>query len=328
MKRLAIIDDYQGVALQMADWSSLDGEVEITVFRDTLAGEDALAERLRDFEIVCIMRERTPFPRSLFEKLPKLEHLFTSGMRNRSVDLAAARDHGVVVTGTPTLDYPTPELAWGLIIACARQIPMEDRAMHEGRWAQVVGRGLKEATLGIIGLGRMGSQVARVGLAFGMTVLAWSPNLTAERCAEVGVTLTASKRALLEQADFVTLHVMLGERSRGMIGADDLAAMKPTAYLINTSRGPVVDEAALVDALAKRTIAGAALDVYDTEPLPADHPLRGLPNAILMPHQGYVTEENYRIFYGGAVQNVRAWLDGTVINQLTEATGPQTHRAG
>jgi phosphoglycerate dehydrogenase-like enzyme len=328
MKRLAILDDYQGVALRMADWSPLNGAVEITVLREHIADEDALAARLRDCEIVCIMRERTPFPRSLFEKLPKLEHLFTTGMRNRSIDLQAAREQGVVVTGTPTLDHPTPELTWGLMLALARQIPAEDRAMHEGKWAIGVGRGLKGSTLGVIGLGRMGTQVARIGLAFGMKVIAWSPNLTAERCREAGVALAPSKENLLRESDFVTLHVMLGERSRGMIGRREFALMKPTAYLVNTARGPVVDEAALIEALRARRIAGAGIDVYDVEPLPADHALRSLDNAILMPHQGYVAEDNYRIFYEGAVRNIRSWLDGKVVNEVTEATGPKTHRAG
>ena len=324
MKKLAILDDYQGVALDMADWSPLDGAVEIQVFREHLGDEDSVAAALEDFEILCIMRERTPFPRSLFDKLPRLEHLFTSGMRNKSIDLEAAADHDVVVTGTPTLDHPTPELTWGLILALARQIPLEDKAMHEGKWALTVGYSLKGNTLGIIGLGRMGTQMARVALAFGMNVLAWSPNLTAERCAEAGVTLAPSKEALLAESDFVTLHVMLGERSRGMIGRAEFAHMKPTAYLVNTARGPIVDEAALVDALRDGTIAGAGLDVYDVEPLPADHPLRSLPNAILLPHLGYVAQENYRNFYQGAVRNIRAWLDGEIVNPVTAATGPKS----
>lgn len=317
MKRLAILDDYQGVALEMADWSALRGSVEITVFGDHLADEAAVAERLKDFEIVCLMRERTPFPRSLIEKLPKLEHLVTSGMRNRSIDLQAARDHGVVVTGSASLDHPAMELTWGLILGLARQIPAGDRAMREGRWATAIGIGVKGKTLGVIGLGRLGAQVARVGLAFGMRVLAWSTNLTRARCEEVGVALAASKDELLRESDFVTLHVPLGDRSRGMIGRREFGLMKPSAYLINTSRGPIVDEAALVEALRNRAIAGAGLDVYDVEPLPAGHPLRSLPNAILVPHQGYVVAENYRIFYQGAVDNIRAWLDGKAVNELT-----------
>ncbi len=315
--RLAILDDYQGVALDLADWSPLNDAVEIDVLRQHIADQDALAARIGGCEIVCIMRERTPFPRSLFAKLPKLRHLYTTGMRNRSIDLDAAREHGVVVTGSPTLDHPTAELTWGLILALARQIPAENASMHGGGWATVVGRALKGNTLGIIGLGRMGAQVAAVGLAFGMRVIAWSPNLTEERCRAAGAALARSKEALLGESDFVTLHVVLGDRSRGLIDRAALRAMKPTAYLVNTSRGPVIDEAALVEALAERAIAGAGIDVYDIEPLPPEHPLRRLDNAILMPHQGYVVEENYRRLYAGAVANIRAWLDGTVINELT-----------
>ncbi len=324
MKRLAILDDYQGVALQMADWSRLGGKVEITVFRDHLSDERAVAERLQDFQIVCLMRERTPFPRSLFEKLPKLEHLVTSGMRNRSIDLQAARDRGVVVTGTPSLDHPTMELTWALILGLARSVPVEDRAMRETRWATTVGIGLRGKTLGVIGLGRIGRQVARIGVAFGLRVLAWSRNLTSARCEEAGALLAASKEELLRQSDFVTLHAPLSDASREMIGKREFGMMKPGAYLINTSRGQIVEENALIEALRNGAIAGAGLDVYHTEPLPADHPLRKLPNIILLPHQGYVVEENYRIFYQGAADNIHAWLNGTLINELSESTGPGT----
>ena len=315
MKKLAILDDYQNVALEMADWSPLDGDVEITVFNDHLADEDAVADRLKDFEIVMIMRERTPFPRTLFEKLPKLEHLISSGMRNLSVDVDAAADHGVICTGTPSLGFPTCELTWGLIHGLARSIPLEDRETRAGAWEKTVGIGLRDKTLGILGLGRIGSDVARVGIAFGMQVIAWSQNLTQDRCDEVGARLVG-KDELMAQSDFLTIHMLLSDRSRGLVQAEDIARMKPTAFLINTSRGPIVDEAGLIAALESGKIAGAGLDVFDVEPLPADHPLRDMPNTVITPHLGYVVEENYRNWYGGTVTNIRSWLDGTVVNQM------------
>lgn len=318
MKRLAILDDYQGIALEMADWSPLAGDVEITVFNDHLAEEAAVAERLRDFEIVVVMRERTPFPRSLFEALPRLEHLVSSGMRNLAVDLAAAADHGVLCTGTPSLGYPTSELTWGLIHDLARNISVEDRGTRGGGWQRTVGVGLRGKTLGVMGLGRIGSDVARVGAALGMRVIAWSENLTQGRCDEVGARL-AGKREILAESDFLTVHLLLSGRTRGLLQAADLALMKPTAYLVNTSRGPIVDEGALVDALRERRIAGAGLDVFDVEPLPPGHPLRGLPNTVVTPHIGYATAENYRGWYGGAVENLRSWLDGRVVNEMSGA---------
>lgn len=315
MKKLAIIDDYQGVAMDMADWAPLDGDVEITVFRDHLADEDEVAARLADFEIVMVMRERTPFPRSLFEKLPKLEHLVSSGMRNLSIDVDAAADNDVICTGTPSLGYPTAELTWGLIHALARHITLEDRETRAGNWQKTVGVGLRDKVLGIMGLGRIGSDVARVGIAFGMQVIAWSENLTQDRCDEVGARLV-SKEELLGQADFLTIHLLLSDRSRGLLQAGDLALMKSSACLINTSRGPIVDEAALISALEQNKIAGAGIDVFDVEPLPLDHPFRSLSNTVIMPHLGYVTVENYRNWYGGCVENVRSWLDGEVINRM------------
>lgn len=315
MKKLAILDDYQNVAMDMADWSPLNGDVEVTVFNDHLADEDAVAERLRDFQIVMLMRERTPFPRSLFEKLPNLEHLVSSGMRNLSVDVDAASDNGVVCTGTPSLGYPTAELTWGLIHSLARHIAFEDHATRTGGWQQTVGIGLRDKVLGVMGLGRIGADVARVGIALGMQVIAWSQNLTQDKCDEVGARLV-SKEELLAQSDFLTIHLLLSERSRGLIGADDLALMKPTAFLINTSRGPIVDEAALIRTLQDKKIGGAGLDVFDVEPLPLDHPLRDMPNTVIMPHLGYVTAENYQNWYGGCVENVRSWLDGATINEM------------
>ena len=316
MKKLAVVDDYEGAARTSADWDRLAGKVEIEVFQDHLDDEATVAERLADFEIVFLMRERTPFPDSLFARLPKLEHVITSGMRNASIDLDAARRHGVVVTGTPILAYPAAEHAWALLLALAKRIPADDRRMRHGGWGEGLNLGLRDKTLGIIGLGKLGSQVARVGLAFGMHVIAWSENLTAQRCEEVGVRLV-SKAELLQSADFVSIHLVLGERSRGLIAADEFRLMPPTAFLINTSRGPIVDESALVDALKSGRIAGAGIDVFETEPLPADHPLRGLPNTVLTPHQGYVTRENFRIFYSTAIDNVLSWLDGRPANVLT-----------
>jgi phosphoglycerate dehydrogenase-like enzyme len=316
MKRLAIIDDYETAARASADWSVLEGAVSVEVFSDHVADEGALAERLRPFEIVFVMRERTPLPRSLLEQLPRLEHVITSGMRNASIDLDAARERGVVVTGTPILAYPAAEHAWALLLALAKRIPADDRRMRTGGWNSELNLGLKERTLGIVGLGKLGSQVARVGLAFGMTVVAWSPHLTRERCEEVGVACV-SKEELLATSDFVSIHLVLGDRSRGLIGAGELRTMKREAFLINTSRGPIVDEAALVDALRSGVIAGAGLDVFDDEPLPAEHALRRLANTVLTPHKGYVTRENYRIFHATAIENVRAWLDGKPVNLLT-----------
>lgn len=315
MKKLAILDDYEHAALDCVDWSSLAGRVEVTAFQDHLGDEDAVAERLAAFEIVFMMRERTAFPATLFARLPKLELLITSGKRNASIDLAAATRHGVVVTGTPILPYPAAEHAWAMILALAKRIPADDQRMRAGRWGEGLNLGLQEKTLGVIGLGKLGTQVARVGLAFGMDVVAWSANLTAERCEEAGVRLVA-KDELLSSADFVTIHLVLGERSRGLIGADEFALMKPSAYIINTSRGPIIDEAALIVALRSGGIAGAALDVFDTEPLPGDHPLRAQANTVLTPHQGYVTRENFEIFYATAIANILSWLDGKPANVL------------
>ncbi|MDP6787667.1 MAG: D-2-hydroxyacid dehydrogenase family protein [Rhodospirillales bacterium] len=316
--RCAILDDYQNVALGLADWSAIAADVEIQVFNEHLGDEAAVAKALAEFEVVAIMRERTPFPRSLFEKLPKLKLLVTTGMGNLSVDLAAAKEHGVVVSGTDILKYPTAELTWGLVLAATRRIPQECRSVAGGAWQTTLGTGLDGKTLGVIGLGTQGARVASYGKAFAMQVLAWSQNLTAERCAEVGVTL-ASKEELLARADVVTIHMVLGERSRGLIGAEDLAQMKPSATLINTSRGPIVDEAALIKALTDGTIAGAGLDVFDQEPLAEDHPLRRLPNAVVTPHIGYVTAETYRIFYQHTLEDIRAWLDGAPVRVLTAA---------
>jgi phosphoglycerate dehydrogenase-like enzyme len=315
MARVAILDDYQNVARRMADWASLPAGSEVAVFADHLSGTDAVAKRLADFDAVVAMRERTPFPRALLERLPKLRLLVTTGMRNASIDVVAAIERGVTVCGTAGLPYPTAELTWGLILGLFRRIPTEDRATREGRWQVSCGLGLNGKTLGVIGLGGLGSRVAKIGRAFEMDVIAWSQNLTAARATEVGATLV-TKDELLARSDVVSVHLVLSDRTRGLLGARELARMKPTAYLVNTSRGPIVDEAALVDAVRKGTIAGAGLDVYDEEPLPLDHPLRNLPNTVITPHLGYVTEEGYRIFYGHALEDVKGWLAGQPVRVL------------
>jgi len=317
--RLAILDDYQNVALTMADWDGLRPSLEIQTFRDTLAGEDAAAALLGDFEIVVAMRERTAFRRSLLERLPKLKLLVTTGMVNASIDIKAAAARGIVVSGTSSLRHPTAELTWGLMLALARNITREDAGMRRGAWQTTVGVGLHGKVLGILGLGKLGSQVATFGKAFLMDVIAWSENLTVEHCNSLGVQ-RVEKQDLFRRADFLTIHTVLSKRTRGIVGPEELAAMKSTAYLINTSRGPIVEERALLAALETRKIAGAALDVYDQEPLPADHPLRRLENVILTPHLGYVTEENYRVFYGEAAENVRAYLAGNPIRVLSPAS--------
>lgn len=312
--RIAVLDDYQGVASEYADWSGLPG-ASVTFFHDTLPGEDAVVARLEAFPIVVAMRERTPFPRSTLERLPNLRLLVTTGMRNASIDLDAASEQGVTVCGTASLGYPAAELTWGLILALCRRIPQEHQSVRDGGWQTTVGVGLAGKTLGVIGLGRLGGYVARVGLAFGMEVVAWSANLTEERAAEVGAR-RVEKAELLSAADVVTIHLVLSNRTRGLIGAEELALMAPTSLLVNTSRGPIVDEAVLVDALRAGRIAGAALDVYDREPLSPDHPLLSLDDVVLTPHLGYVTEENYRLFYREAVEDTAAFLRGAPIRVL------------
>ncbi|GAA5055307.1 phosphoglycerate dehydrogenase-like enzyme [Thermocatellispora tengchongensis] len=313
MVRCAVLDDYQGVALAMADWSP----VEATSFREPFAGPAELTRALAEFEIVVIMRERTPFPRGVFERLPKLRLLVTTGMRNASVDLAAARDHGVTVCGTGGAGTPPAELTWALILGLARHIVTESENVRAGGWQSTIGTGLHGRTLGLVGLGKIGSQVARVGLAFGMDVTAWSHNLTRERAEAQGVRRCGSLGELLAGADFVSIHLVLGERTRGLIGAAELALMRPTAYLVNTSRAAIVDQDALIDALARGRIAGAGLDVFDAEPLPPGHPFRSLPNVLATPHLGYVTENNYAVFYREAVEDIAAYLAGSPVRVLT-----------
>ncbi|HYB10428.1 MAG TPA: D-2-hydroxyacid dehydrogenase family protein [Alphaproteobacteria bacterium] len=312
---LAILDDYQGVALELADWASLGPEVSVISIREVLPNIEAAARRLSNFEILVAMRERTPFPKALIERLPKLKLLVTTGMRNASIDAKTALDRGIAVCGTEMLSHPTAELTWGLLLSLARGIPREARNMSEGRWQTTVGVGLRGKTLGLLGLGRLGGEVAKIGKAFGMELIAWSGNLTAERAAAAGAEFVA-KNELFRRADFVTIHLVLSERTKGLVGASELSAMKPTAFLVNTSRGPIVDTPALIAALELKRIAGAAIDVYDTEPLPADHPLRRLENALLTPHIGYVIAENYRLAYGQAVENVRGFLAGKPLRML------------
>jgi phosphoglycerate dehydrogenase-like enzyme len=316
--KLAILDDYQKAALSMADWDSLRPGVEIQTFHDPFPSENVAAEQLRAFEIIVAMRERTALRQPLLERLPKLKLLVTTGMVNASIDLKAAAERGIVVCGTSSLRHPTAELTWGLILALARNITSEDTGMHKGGWQTTVGVGLHGKVLGVLGLGRLGSLVAAYGMAFQMDVIAWSENLTTERANEVGVR-RVDKQELFRSADFLTIHTILSKRTRGLVGPGDLAAMKPTSYLINTSRGPIVDERALIAMLEDRKIAGAALDVYDQEPLPADHPFRRSGNVVLTPHLGYVTVENYRVFYGDAVEDIRAFVAGNPIRVLTPA---------
>lgn len=314
MPKLAILDDYANVALTLADWSALPG-VDIAVYNDNLVEPAALAERLRDCEIVCIMRERTPFRRDVLEKLPNLKLLVTSGMRNASVDVAAANELGVTVCGTGSGGNGVVELCWLLIQAVVRQLPQEDRATRAGKWQISVGRELGGRTLGLIGLGRLGGAVAKIAKVFGMEVIAWSQNLTDARAAEYGAT-RVELDDLMSRADIVSIHLVLSGRSRGVIGAREIGLMKPEAYLVNTARGPIVDEAALVTALQEGRIAGAALDVFDQEPLPRDHPFLAMDNVILAPHLGYVTEEIFRTFYGQQVECVAAYLKGEPVRVI------------
>ena len=307
--KLAILDDYQRVALDMADWSGLPGDMEITVFDDNLADLDAVARRLEPFEIIAAMRERTPFPRALFEKLPNLKLLVTTGMRNGSFDMAAAAEHGVTVCGTGGVGAATEEMIWALIQAVVRQIPQEDRAARAGKWQTTVGWNLAGRTLGLVGLGRLGGRTAEIANFFNMRVIAWSENLTLERARERGAELV-SKAELFEQSDIVSIHLILSKRTRGLIGAADLGRMKPDAYFVNTSRGPIVDEGALLDVLRQGRIGGAALDVFDQEPLPTDHPFLSLENTIISPHMAYVTEENLVLFHQETVEDIAAWLNG------------------
>jgi len=320
LHRCAILDDYQNVALGLADWASLAGEVEFTVFNAPLGEPDEIARTLQGFDIVVLMRERTAFPRRLIEALPNLRLLISTGKRNWMLDVEAARERGIVTCSTETTGNPTTAIAIALMLELTRRIGYEsERLRHGARWQSTLGVDIEGKTLGLIGLGRLGQKVAKIARALDMKVIAWSQNLNPERCASAGVEFAPSKKALLRAADIVSLHVVLSERTRGLIGREEFALMKPSAYLINTARGPIVDETALIAALRDKRIAGAGLDVYDIEPLPADHPLRTLDNVVLSPHLGYVTAENFRTCYAGVVEDIRAFLDGKPIRLLQPA---------
>jgi phosphoglycerate dehydrogenase-like enzyme len=310
---VAVLDDYQGVARAYGPWHRLEGRASLTVFEEPLAA--AIAERLRPFEAVVAMRERTPFPRALLESLPALRLLVTTGMANSSIDLDAARERGVTVCGTGSEAHGTAELTWALILAPLRQVPAEDAGIRAGAWQRTVGRDLAGRRLGLLGLGRLGRRVAAVGRAFEMDVVAWSQNLRAEDAAATGVRVV-ERDELLATADVVSIHLRLSERTRGLIGARELALMRPDAILVNTSRGPIVDEAALIGALRAGTIAGAGLDVFDVEPLPPGHPLRSAPRTVLTPHLGYVTRATYATFFRDIVEDVEAYLDGAPVRVL------------
>lgn len=314
LKRLGILDDYQGVTLRLGPWDRLPAGLQIEQYRDTVTGP-ALLERLRPLDAILAMRERTPFPRALIEQLPNLKLLVTTGARNRSIDLEACAARGITVSGTPSFAHPTVDLTWGLILSLMRRIPEQQAALREGRWQVALGQTLEGKTLGCVGLGNLGSRVARIGAAFGMRILAWSQNLTPEKATAAGA-VAVSREQLLAEADVVTLHLILSERSRGIIGAGELARMKPSAIIVNTSRGPLIDQAALIAALQAQRIAGAGIDVYDQEPLPKDHSILAAPNTVLTPHIGYVTEENYRAYFQAAVEAVEGYLAGRPVREL------------
>jgi phosphoglycerate dehydrogenase-like enzyme len=316
MTTVAVLDDYQGVAAGLADWGSLPDGTDVTFFSDHLDDEDALVDRLESYDVLVLMRERTPLRRPLIPRLPRLRLVVTTGMRNASIDLDAAREHGVVVCGTPGGTPGTVELAWALILAVVRHLRAEDARMRAGGWQHTLGTDLGGAVLGLLGLGRLGRAMVPVARAFGMDVIAWSQNLTDETAAEGG-TVRVDKDELFARSDVLSVHLVLSDRTRGLVGAAELGLMKPTAFLVNTSRGPIVDEAALVEALRTGRIAGAGLDVYDQEPLPAGHPLLSAPNTVLTPHIGFVTRGTYGAWYPEAVDAIAAYLSGAPVHVLT-----------
>jgi D-3-phosphoglycerate dehydrogenase len=315
--RCAILDDYQNVVLKLADWSALKGKVDFQVFNAHLGGADKVIAALQDFEIVIAMRERTAFPRAVIEALPKLKLLITTGARNASIDTEAAKARGIPVCGTPSFGNPTSGVAIGLMLELTRHIGYENARLHAGAvWQSTIGADFDGMTLGILGLGKLGTRTANIAKAFGMKVIAWSQNLTEEKCREVGVGYVG-KDDLFRQSDFITIHVVLSQRTRGLVGAKELGLMKPSAYLINTSRGPIVEEAALLSVLRDKKIAGAGLDVFDIEPLPLDHPLRKMDNVVITPHLGYVSEQNYRAYFAGVVEDISAFLNGKPVRVIT-----------
>jgi phosphoglycerate dehydrogenase-like enzyme len=314
--RCAILDDYLDLSQKVADWSKVKDRVDVTVFREPFASPEAAASALRDFEIICAMRERTPFPRAMFDQLPKLKLLITSGMRNNSIDMEAAKAKQVVLCGTHWPRDPTAALTMGMILELTRNIGRENARMHAGEYLQKhVGIEIDGKTLGVVGLGKLGAKVSAMAKVFGMNVIAWSPNLTPERCKEVGVGY-ASKEELFLTADIITIHMVLSDRSRGLVGAADLARMKPTSFLVNSARGPIVDEMALLETLKGRKIAGAAVDVFSVEPLPVDHPFRKLDNLVLTPHLGYVTQETFIAHYNQMVEGIDGWFKGVPVRRL------------
>jgi phosphoglycerate dehydrogenase-like enzyme len=316
MHRCAILDDYQNVALKSADWSKISRDVEVTVFDRHLGSAENVVKALQGFDIVVAMRERTGFPRAVIEQLPALKLLITTGMRNASIDSAAAKDKGVTVCGTPAVGSPTSGIAIGLMLELTRRVGYENTRMHAGEaWQTTIGPDLEGLTLGTLGLGKLGQRTCKIAQAFGMKTIAWSQNLTAEKAAAAGVGYV-SKEELFRQSDFVTVHVVLSPRSKGLIGAAEFALMKPSAYLINTSRGPIVDEPAMLAALRDKKIAGAGLDVFDVEPLPKDHPLRKMDTVVLTPHLGYVATQNYRAYFAGVVDDIRGFLDGKPVRVM------------
>jgi phosphoglycerate dehydrogenase-like enzyme len=313
--RIAILDDYQQVALRLADWGRMPPGSDVLAFRDHLTGVDSLSKRLKGFDVVVAMRERTAFPADLLKRLTDLRLLITTGMRNASIDLAAATQEGIPVCGTRGGGPSTAELAWGLILSLLRHIPQEHESVRKGGWQTTLGVDLKGKTLGLLGLGNLGSHMAVIGRAFGMTVIAWSQNLTPERAAECGALLV-TKDELFSRSDIISIHLQLSDRTRGLVGVRELGLMKREAYLVNTSRGPIVDESALLACLRSHSIAGAGIDVYEPEPIRSDHPLRSVENAITTPHLGYVTKETYDVFYGDAVEDVLAYVGGKPVRVL------------
>ncbi len=313
--KIAVLDDYQKIAREMADWSPIEAAHEVTFFHEPIGDRDAVASALKDYDVLCIMRERTLFDRATLEGLGNLKYLVTTGMRNAALDVEHLKERGIPVSGTGGSTNATPELAWGLMLSLARHIPTENQRMREGNWITTLGVDLAGNTLGILGLGRLGAMVAKVGNAFGMNVIAWSQNLNDEKAAEAGAK-RVSKEDLFRQSDFISIHYKLSERSTGLVGAAELALMKPTAFIVNTSRGPIIDNDALIAALKAGQIGGAGLDVYDSEPLAKDHPIRSCPRTVLTPHLGYVSEATYRQFYGETVEDLSAWMSGAPIRLL------------
>ena len=314
--KIGILDDFQDVTRKIADWGRLPPHAAVTIFNRHFEGEE-LIRQIALFDVLVITRERTPMTRAVIERLPNLKLLVTAGWRNLGIDMAACRERGILVCGTEAGSSPTAELAWGLILAAARHIAKEDHALRTGQWQSTIGFSLKDKTLGILGLGRLGAQMARIGNAFGMKIIAWSQNLTAERAAEAGAT-RVDKSELFALSDVLTIHLLLSDRTRGLVGRDEIALMKKSAILVNTARAAIVDESALIDALTAGKIAGAGLDVYSREPVPPDAPILAAPNTVLTPHLGYVTQETYGIYFPQALEVIEAWLSGAPIRIIAD----------